>query len=140
VELEQIIGLVAGWTRHIGAVRPALEEQISRVRKTFAYAFDENIDVVERLGELSPGGEFKLDGFGLNAWTLLLYWRNPIDCIPLNAVTFRFLAHFHLAKAVGGSVTPLAFKRWRSLARDLQQRLSLPTLAHVDLMAWRLNP
>lgn len=139
MELEQAIGLIAEWTGHIGAFRPALREPISRVRKTFAYAFDENIDVVERLKQLSPAGTFKLDGFGMNAWTLLLYWRNPIDCIPLNAVTLKFLSHFRLGQSVGASVSPSAFRRWRSIARDLQQRLSLPTLAHVDLMAWRLE-
>ena len=135
--LEEAIALIAGWTGHIGAFRPALAVPIARARAVFEYAFDESVDLVERLEQLAPGGEFKLDGFGINAWTLLLYWRNPKDCVPLNAVTLAFLKAFGLQRLVGASITPRAYRRWRSLARDLQHRLPLPTLAHVDLMAWR---
>ena len=137
--LEEAIALIAGWTGHIGAFRPALAVPISRGRTVFEYAFDESVDLVERLEQLAPGGVFKLPGFGINAWTLLLYWRNPKDCVPLNAVTLAFLKAFGLRHLVGASITPAAYRRWRSLARDLQHRLRLPTLAHVDLMAWRFT-
>lgn len=68
----------------------------------------------------------------------MLYWRDP-DCVPLNAKTLEFLKAFRLRKLVGATVSPGAYRRWRSLARDLQQRLRLPTIAHVDLMAWRFS-
>ena len=139
-DLDEGIRLIAGWTGHIGAFRPALKVPLQKVRSVFEYAFDESVDLVERLEQLAPGGLFKLDGFGINAWTLLLCWRNAKDCVPLNAVTLKFLKAFGLKRLVGASITPAAYRRWRSLARDLQQHLRLPTLAHVDLMAWRFKP
>ncbi len=135
--LEGVIDEVAKWTGHRGAFLPALRVPLKVIRNTFEYAFDENVDLVERLEQLAPGGAHKLDGFGVNAWTLVLHWRNPHDCVPLNAQTLAFLRAAKLAPLVGRTVSPASFRRWRSVARELQWRLRLPSLAHVDLLVWR---
>jgi hypothetical protein len=92
--------------------------------------------VVERLKELADGGRHKLPGFGVNAWALILYWYDHTTCLPFNARTKKFLRDFRLARHVPATFSATAYRNWHSLALDLQQRLDLPTIGHVDLLVW----
>jgi hypothetical protein len=135
-QLRHLISLVAGWTGHIGAYRPTLLLPLGVVRRTFAFAFDQSVPVVERLQDLADGGGHKVPGFGVNAWALVLYWYDYTTCLPFNARTKKFLRDFRLARPVPKTFSATAYRNWHSLALDLQQRLRLPTIGHVELMVW----
>jgi hypothetical protein len=135
-EVEQVFHFLVKWAGHPGVFRPFTEHPIEDLRLAFATVFDESVDVGDRLRSVATGGNLKVPGLGLPAWTIMLQWRLPSLYPPHDRRTLRFLKDFELTPYAPRSLTPAGYSRWCSFARELSARLRLPTPGHVDRMVW----
>lgn len=135
-DVDQIFRFLVNWAGHPGVFRPFTEQPIESIRHSFSLVFDESVEIGERLIHVAPGAEAKIPGLGLTSWTILLQWRLPALYPPFNRRTHRFLLDFGLAQYAPKAITPVAYSRWCSFARELSARLQLPTPGHVDRVVW----
>ena len=133
-DLEKVVDSLAAWAKHRGKFAPVLDLPISQVRVAFSVAFDKSRPLKSRLELLKTDN--KLAGFGLPAWTMILYWWSPADYPPLNIRTKKFLRDMRLSTAVPVTVSPSSYEQWCAFCRELASRLKLPSAGHVDRMVW----
>lgn len=135
-DVEQIFQFLVKWAGHPGVFRPFTQERIAALRRSFSLVFDESVEVGQRLKAVASGGDAKLPGLDLPAWSILLQWRFPALYPPFDRRTRFFLEEFELDQFVPRSLTPAGYSRWCAFAGELSARLQLPTPGHVDRMVW----
>jgi HKD family nuclease len=133
-DLTNIVDSLVGWAGHRGAFAPVFDESLGRIRAAFTLALDKSVSVRKRFEALAS--THKLDGLGLTAWTMILYWHAPTHYPPFNAPTKKFLKDMKLSDEVPITLSPYSYEAWCAFSRDLATKLRLPTAGHVDRMVW----
>ena len=136
-DVERLISLVARWTGHPGAYKPALTQGTGRIRQAFRILFDHSRSIESRLKELDSGGESKILGFGLSTLTTILYWRIPGEYPAFNRRTKMFLRDFGFEGLLPKTLSPTQYGTWLSFAQELSSRLQLPSAGHIDRLVDR---
>lgn len=133
-DVRHIVKVLSGWARHPGKFRPLLHEDIRRVRAAFSVAFDRSLPIGEKMRLLMT--DFKLDGLGVRAWTMILYWRSPTEYIPFNEKTIEFIKDMKMQDLVSPNPSPRNYEIWCGFSAKLAARMRLPSIGHVDRMVW----
>lgn len=121
---------LAAWTKHRAVYKTFEKRPRQKTLQGLKMLVDEGREIYDRLRDIKQ--KKLLKGLQIPTMSLLLYWWRPDAYPPFNAKTEAFLKDFKMSSRGLSSSSPACYATWLAFAENLQAKLHLPSVGHVD--------